>query len=88
MPSCCRPASEIRIERVIREAVEKRSYSALVKLLNEEESNVSQDHKQLLTIARAILADPKILILDEATNSVDTSHGNIDPEGHGQPDEG
>jgi len=40
--------------------------------LNEEASNLSQGQKQLLTIARAILADPKILILDEATSSVDT----------------
>ena len=40
--------------------------------LNEEASNVSQGQKQLLTIARAILSDPKILILDEATSSVDT----------------
>lgn len=40
--------------------------------LNEEASNVSQGQKQLLTIARAILADNKILILDEATSSVDT----------------
>ena len=40
--------------------------------LNEEASNVSQGQKQLLTIARAILADPKILIFDEATSSVDT----------------
>ena len=40
--------------------------------MNEEASNVSQGQKQLLTIARAILADPKILILDEATSSVDT----------------
>lgn len=40
--------------------------------LNEEASNISQGQKQLLTIARAILADPKILILDEATSSVDT----------------
>ncbi len=40
--------------------------------LNEESSNVSQGQKQLLTIARAVLADPKILILDEATSSVDT----------------
>lgn len=40
--------------------------------LNEESSNVSQGQKQLLTIARAILADPKIMILDEATSSVDT----------------
>ena len=41
-------------------------------VLNEEASNVSQGQKQLLTIARAILADPQILILDEATSSVDT----------------
>ncbi len=41
-------------------------------LLNEETSNLSQGQKQLLTIARAVLADPKILILDEATSSVDT----------------
>jgi len=41
-------------------------------ILNEEASNLSQGQKQLLTIARAILADPAILILDEATSSVDT----------------
>ena len=41
-------------------------------VLDEEASNISQGQKQLLTIARAILADPKILILDEATSSVDT----------------
>ncbi len=41
-------------------------------VLNEETSNISGGQKQLLTIARAILADPKILILDEATSSVDT----------------
>ena len=40
--------------------------------LNEEASNISQGEKQLLTIARAIISDPKILILDEATSSVDT----------------
>lgn len=40
--------------------------------INEEASNISQGQKQLLTIARAILSDPKILILDEATSSVDT----------------
>lgn len=40
--------------------------------LNQESSNISQGQKQLLTIARALLADPKILILDEATSSVDT----------------
>ncbi|AQR97578.1 MULTISPECIES: ABC transporter ATP-binding protein [Clostridium] len=41
-------------------------------ILNEEASNISQGQKQLLTIARTILADPRILILDEATSSVDT----------------
>lgn len=41
-------------------------------VLNEETSNISQGQKQLLTIARAVLADPAILILDEATSSVDT----------------
>lgn len=41
-------------------------------VLNEEASNISQGEKQLLTIARAILSDPAILILDEATSSVDT----------------
>ena len=41
-------------------------------VLNEETSNISQGQMQLLTIARAILADPRILILDEATSSVDT----------------
>lgn len=41
-------------------------------ILNEEASNISQGQKQLLTIARAFLANPKILILDEATSSVDT----------------
>ena len=41
-------------------------------VLNEESDNISQGQKQLLTIARVILSDPKILILDEATSSVDT----------------
>jgi ATP-binding cassette subfamily B protein len=41
-------------------------------ILNEEASNISQGQKQLITIARAILANPAILILDEATSSVDT----------------
>lgn len=41
-------------------------------VLNEESSNISQGQKQLLTIARAFLKDPKLLILDEATSSVDT----------------
>ena len=41
-------------------------------IINEEANNISQGQKQLLTIARAIISDPKILILDEATSSVDT----------------
>lgn len=41
-------------------------------VINEESSNLSQGQKQLLTIARTILADPRILILDEATSSIDT----------------
>jgi len=41
-------------------------------VLNEEASNISQGQKQLLTIARAFLADPAILILDEATSNIDT----------------
>ncbi|MEG0823683.1 MAG: ABC transporter ATP-binding protein [Erysipelotrichaceae bacterium] len=41
-------------------------------IINEESNNISQGQKQLLTIARAFLSDPKILILDEATSSVDT----------------
>ena len=41
-------------------------------VLNEETANISQGQKQLLTIARAVLANPSILILDEATSSVDT----------------
>ncbi|MFR5617204.1 MAG: ATP-binding cassette domain-containing protein, partial [Eggerthella lenta] len=40
--------------------------------INEDASNISQDQRQLLTIARAILADRRMLILDEATSSVDT----------------
>ena len=41
-------------------------------VINEETTNISQGQMQLLTIARAILADPNMLILDEATSSVDT----------------
>ena len=41
-------------------------------VLNEDASNISQGEKQLITIARAVLADPSMLILDEATSSVDT----------------
>ena len=46
-------------------------------IINEEISNISQGQKQLLTIARAILANPRILILDEATASVDSVSENI-----------
>ena len=41
-------------------------------IVNEEANNISQGEKQLLTIARAMLKDPQIMILDEATSSVDT----------------
>ena len=41
-------------------------------VINEETTNISQGQMQLLTIARAVLADPRVLILDEATSSVDT----------------
>lgn len=41
-------------------------------MINQESNNISLGQKQLLTIARALLADPKLLILDEATSSVDT----------------
>ena len=58
--------------------------------LNEESSNISQGQKQLLTIAQAILADKPILILDEATSSVDTRTGSLDSKRHeqlnGRPD--
>ncbi len=48
------------------------NYEGYNTVLNEEASNISQGEKQLLTIARAILSDPAVLILDEATSSVDT----------------
>ncbi|WP_253183197.1 ATP-binding cassette domain-containing protein, partial [Planococcus maritimus] len=48
------------------------SHQTVHRLLDQEVSNISQGQKQLLTIARAILADPPIMILDEATSSVDT----------------
>ncbi len=46
--------------------------TATISMLSERASNLSQGQRQLLAIARAILADPAILILDEATSSVDT----------------
>lgn len=69
-------ASDEEVERAARAAYAHPFIKALPHgyrmLLNEEASNLSQGQKQLLTIARAILADPRILILDEATSSVDT----------------
>lgn len=66
-------------EEVIDAAKEAYCHSFIEKLpkgydtvLNEEASNISQGQRQLLTIARALLSDPEILILDEATSSVDT----------------
>ena len=57
-------------------------------VLNEEASNISQGQKQLLTIARTIISDPKILILDEATIQRGYPHGDRHPEGHGPSDGG
>ncbi len=52
-------------------------------VLNEEASNISQGQRQLITIARAFLADPDVLILDEATSSVDTRTEIFDPKSNG-----
>lgn len=60
-------AKEAQVDHFVRTLPE--GYNTI---LNEESTNISQGQKQLLTIARAFLADPKILILDEATSSVDT----------------
>ena len=51
--------------------------------INEETSNISEGQKQLLTIARAILKNPKILILDEATSSVDTRTEELNSKSNG-----
>lgn len=66
-------------EEIIEAAKKAYCHSFITKLpkgydtvLNEEASNISQGQRQLLTIARALLSDPEILILDEATSSVDT----------------
>ena len=53
-------------------------------VIDDEGGNVSAGEKQLLTIARAFLADPAILILDEATSSVDTRTEVLDPGGDGR----
>ena len=73
------PGGSIRDEEVIAAAKAAHAHRFIQTLpegyntvLNEEASNVSQGQKQLLTIARAILADNRLLILDEATSSVDT----------------
>ena len=69
-------ATQEEIEKAARSAQTDHFIKTLPKgyqmVLNEEADNVSEGQKQLLTIARAILADPDILILDEATSSVDT----------------
>ncbi|MCX7749807.1 MAG: ABC transporter ATP-binding protein/permease [Clostridia bacterium] len=67
MDEIVRAAKAAHADRFIRTLPE--GYNTV---LNEEATNISQGQKQLLTIARAILADPTILILDEATSSVDT----------------
>ena len=56
--------------------------------LDENGMNISQGQKQLLTIARAMLLDAKMLILDEATSNVDTRTEHPDPGGHAGADEG
>ncbi len=58
------------------------------RVLNEEASNISQGQRQLLTIARAVLIDPAILILDEATSSVDTRTEVLIQKAMATPDEG
>ena len=67
MDDIVRAAKAAHADRFIRTLPE--GYNTV---LNEEATNISQGQKQLLTIARAVLADPAILILDEATSSVDT----------------
>lgn len=72
----CDACEESRVEAAARMAYVDHFVRTLAEgydtVLNDDVSNISQGQKQLLTIARAFLADPKILILDEATSSVDT----------------
>lgn len=69
-------ATKEEIENVARSANANHFIKTLPKgydtIINEEGSNISQGQKQLLTIARSMISDPKILILDEATSSIDT----------------
>ena len=67
MKMCYQAAKAANVDHFIRTLPE--GYNMV---LDEETGNISQGQKQLLTIARAILSDPSILILDEATSSVDT----------------
>ena len=67
MRKCIAAAKAAHVDHFVRTLPE--GYNLV---LNEEATNISQGQKQLLTIARAILVDPTILILDEATSSVDT----------------
>ncbi len=57
-------------------------------VLTGDGANLSQGQRQLLAIARAAVADPPVLILDEATSSIDTRHREHRAGGHGSPDEG
>jgi len=57
-------------------------------VLSKGAENISQGQRQLLTIARAILADPEIMILDEATSNVDAHTEQVIPGCHGRTNEG
>lgn len=62
----------MQLKRLVRTFLLEHLPEGYNSIINEETSNISGGQKQLLTIARAILANPKILILDEATSNVDT----------------
>ena len=57
-------------------------------MITADGANLSQGQRQLLAIARTAVADPPVMILDEATSSIDTRTERLDREGHGRPDEG
>ncbi len=67
MKSCSRPTRATFVDRFVRSL--PKGYDTVI---DEESSNVSGGQRQLITIARAFLTDPALLILDEATSSVDT----------------